>query len=265
MGWLNRTGNRNKHSVYGFVPAEEFEKVRPCLKPYTASVEDPAPRYSERAVHKDNTFFYNQNMYELPAGTYQDKSSRVYVIHDHERDELEVYDGNKSNLIIRYPICKEKHRLIQFPEKKVAQSATMLAAESELRGYIGKFYSEQEVEGYISSMRMSMGRYYRKAVIGMSHKLEQCQAATGGDARYEKLVRLVVVGHIFNPNQAAELISLIPKEKAAPQALQLPSGLTKEDITPSVRPVSDYERFMPKDSDSEKQEDDKDKGTSTHI
>lgn len=248
VGWLGRTGNRNRHSVYGFVPFEEFQKERPLLSPYSVDVEEPEIESVPRYVKKDNTISFGQNLYEMPRGTYKSGGgTRVLVVKNAEDDELEIYSEDTFDLIVRYPICAEKNRLVRYPDPRETPSKTVLKAESDLRSTMSCLWTEDETGRYLKALHDRNPRYYRQALSAAVHSVNLCITLGGKeDGRLAKLAAYMLEAEAFNPQRLADYLSTLPKSPAKPPlGTTLPGGLSDKDVTPATRPLSEYEQYLP--------------------
>ena len=245
LGWLERTGNQNRHSVYRFVPSAEFAIEKDYLADYKASVKGPAMYARSYVVKQDNTISYKGNTYSVPLGTYQHKGSRVLIVMNEAEQQIEIYSEDPCKLIACHDVVTDrKGAVVTKPEHRRREpSKTMLKAESELRQLLTQYGDERCTNRYLERVYNAGPRYYRKAVMGILHELRKIADCP---MMIENVIQNAQELPILNPNELAEFIEEWSMgEKPSPGSnIILPGGLTAQDVTPAKRSISDYGKFF---------------------
>lgn len=244
IGWLERTGNQNRHSVYRFVPSAEFTIEKDYLKEYKTKVDGPEMYAKSYVVRKDNTISYKGNLYSVPLGNYQKKGSRVLVVANEADLQIEIYGESDCRLIATHDIVTDrKGTVVVNPEhQKRPQSKTLLQAEVELTNMLLRFSDEHCVQRYLDNIYNAGPRYYRKAVIGILHILKK----ENDVVTLENTIQAAQEQPIVNPNDLQDYLDNIEYGCGErPQCdVSLPEGITKEDITPATRSISEYNKYF---------------------
>ena len=245
MGWLERTGNQNRHSVYRFVPSVEFAIEKEHLTPYRANVKGPDMYSRSYIVKQDNTISYKGNTYSVPLGTYQHKGSRVLVVMNEAEQQIEIYSEDPCKLIAWHDVVTDrKGEVITKPEhRKREPSKAVLAAETELRQLLTQYGDEHCTNRYLERIYNAGPRYYRKAVMGILHELRKI---ADWPMMIENVIQNAQEIPILNPNELAEFIEewSMAGDPPPENNIILPGGLTAQDVTPAKRSISDYGKFF---------------------
>ena len=243
LGWLERTGNRKKHSVRQIIPAEVFKEEREHLLPYTVRVEEPEPEAREYTVRKDNTLMYRSNTYSLPIGTYGGPGSKVLVVKNVDLNELEIYDPKDFSLITRHQISPLKGMHITKEGHATGRSRELLESEKHLRTFFGQWAEDSVLSTLLVAIKNDRPRYYPKTVLAMDHIFTRMDKGVA-----EKVLRDCLQHKVYNANRMSEaadnaqdVAGRIPVRTVPPS---LPSGLNQEDITPPRRSMSDYDDII---------------------
>ena len=243
LGWLERTGNRKKHSVRQIIPAEVFKEERKHLLPYTVRVEEPEPEAREYTVRKDNTLMYRSNTYSLPIGTYGGPGSKVLVVKNVDLNELEIYDPKDFSLITRHQISPLKGMHITKEGHATGRSRELLESEKHLRTFFGQWAEDSVLSTLLVAIKNDRPRYYPKTVLAMDHIFTRMDKGVA-----EKVLRDCLQHKVYNANRMSEaadnaqdVAGRIPVRTVPPS---LPSGLNQEDITPPRRSMSDYDDII---------------------
>ena len=241
IGWLERTGNQNRHSVYRFVPSAEFSIERSSLRPYTVHLDGPDMSAKSYVVKQDNTISYRGNTYSVPLGTYKHKGSRVLVVMNEADQQVEIYGEDDCRLIGRHDVVVgKKGVVITDPEHRKREPAkTLLAAEIELRELLNPYSDQYCTDRYLSRIYETGPRYYRKSVIGILHVLKTIQSTVA----LENVIQAAQEQPITNPNELKEYVETWSMEADNGKAndISLPCGLSVADVTPAKRDLSAYE------------------------
>lgn len=249
VGWLERTGNQNRHSVYRFVPSAEFAIEKEYLKPYTAKVEGPAMYTRSYIVKQDNTISYKGNTYSVPLGTYKHKGSRVLVVLNEAEQQIEIYGEDACTLLSWHDIVTDRKGVVvtRSEDRKREPSKTLLKAEKELRALLLEYGDQHCTDRYMERVHKAGPRYYRKAVMGILHelnKLKDCPMVI------ENIIQAAQEIPIVNPNELHDYIESwhMGGEEPPQNNIILPGGLSAGDVTPAQRSISDYGKYF-EDSD----------------
>ena len=239
LGWLERTGNRKKHSVRQIVPAEVFEEERKHLLPYTVKLDEPESEAREYTVRKDNTLMFKSNTYSLPMGTYTGPGSKVLVIKNVDLNELEIYDPKDFSLITRHTISSLRGMHITKEGHATGRSRELLESEKHLRTFFGQWADDSVLSTLLAAIQKDRPRYYPKTVLAMDHIFTRMDKLVA-----EKVLRNCLRHKVYNANKMANIADRAQKEAGSIPSRQtppaLPNGLNQEDITPPKRPLSDY-------------------------
>ena len=245
VGWLERTGNQNRHSVYRFIPSAEFAIERTHLKPYTTKITGPAMYSRSYIVRQDNTISYKGNTYSVPLGTYICKGTRVHVVMNEADQQIEIYEDKEYKLIARHDVVTDrKGATVIDPEHHKRQpSKAQLLAEIKLRNLMISCSDEHCTNRYLERVRNAGSRYYPKAVKGILHQLRKIES---DPMVLENVIQAAQEIPILNPNELGEYIDEWSMGGEEPPAnnITLPGGLTAQDVTPSQRKASDYDKYF---------------------
>ncbi len=244
IGWLERTGNQNRHSVYRFIPSVEFAIEKDSLRPYTTQVPGPDMCARSYVVKKDNTISYKGNTYSVPLGTYQHKGSRVLVVMNEADQQIEIYGNDDCRLIATHDVITDrKGEVVTKPEhRQRQQSMTLLKAEIELRELMSPFSDEQCTFRYMERIYEAGPRYYRKAVLGILYNLRKITDTV----MLENVIQAAQEHPIVNPNELEDYVNAISDadKSASRPNVTLPGDLTVKDVTPPGRGVGYYDQFL---------------------
>lgn len=107
--WLDRTANRNIHSITKKVPAEVFLMEQQYLQPVPQIKTITADSLTV-TVRKDNTVFYKGNRYTVPLGTYRpDRELEVRT----ENNILTLIDQETGEIMAQHKISLGKGVLVR--------------------------------------------------------------------------------------------------------------------------------------------------------
>lgn len=248
LGWLERTGNQNRHSVYRFVPSSEFAVEKEYLKPYTTRVDGPEMYARSYIVKQDNTISYKGNTYSVPLGTYKHKGTRVLVVMNEAEQQIEIYSEADYTLIAWHDVVTDHKGAVvtKSEHRKREPSRTMLKAEYELRQILTQYGDEHCTNRYLERVYNAGPRYYRKAVMGILHELRKIEH---WPMMIENVIQNAQEMPILNPNELAEFIEewSMAGDPPPENNIILPGGLTAQDVTPATRSVSDYDKYFSDD------------------
>lgn len=163
LSWLERTGNGHRHATTKLIPAEEFEKEKEYLKPYTAKIQEPLSKGRLYTVRRDNTVSYHSCYYQLPNGTYNGDDTKVKLVEISE-NEIEIYNATDGDFIISYRVSAIKGRHIVKAEvltsdkRDVSKEETLL-----LKRYEGKPIHDKLLM-YMATILEDRPRYYNASI-----------------------------------------------------------------------------------------------------
>ena len=250
MGWLERTGNQNRHSIYRFIPSAEFAVEKTHLKPYKANIPGPVMYSRSYIVRQDNTISYKGNIYSVPLGTYINKGSRVLVVINEADQQLEIYRECDSSLIALHNMETDKKGVtITDPEHhKKNPSRAQLRDEVELRKLHISCSDERCADKYLERVKNQGTRYYRKAVAGLLYQLRKIE---NDPMVLENVIQAAQEIPILNPNELAEYIDewSMGGEEPPKCNVTLPGGLSEKDVTPPQRSVAEYNKYFEDDEE----------------
>lgn len=240
LAWADRTGNKNRHSVYRFIPSAEFGIEQNYLNQYTEKIQGPAMYARSYVVRKDNVISYKGNIYSLPKGTYKNKRTRVLVVLNAEDKQIEIYEEGTYKLLTIHDINEyDKGKVIIKPEhKSSAPSTSLLKAEVELKNMMLRFNDEYTTNKYLEAVYNAGPRYYRKSIIGILHYLNKITSVID----LENIIQSMQEQRITNPNDLKEMIDAI--DSVYEESIELPNGLKEADVTPASRDISEYNKYF---------------------
>lgn len=231
--WLDRTGNKKKHSVTKKSPAEVFEIERKYLVP-APQTNCSVNEIITRTVRKDNTIVHEGNRYTLPLGSFKRLKEVSLEI---EGDDLYIYDLFGDELIAKHPLCKEKGKLIRNNnhlrdnDKKISQLLNQLVTE---------FVEKEKARFFLESIREDKPRHARDQFkliekILKDHSQEAVSRAMDYCIYYEltSAVDLKDASKFFETKE--------PEQKSSP-----PPGSVKPviDYTAEKRSIEEYSKKL---------------------
>jgi len=155
LEWLERTGNKKRHSTTQLIPAAEWQKEKLYLLPLKQNPENIPAELKSYNVHKDNVICYKSNYYTLPLGTYQNHESSVLVkVSD---IKITIYDTEKR-IICSHDLSLEKGKIIRNTDHKREKSKTTEIFQQQVLGLMGK---DEFASDYLKLLKKDKSRYYR--------------------------------------------------------------------------------------------------------
>ncbi len=154
IAWLERTGNAKKHSSTQKIPKEEWLLEKEHLLPVKTGQkkEKILKRYK---VLKDNTISYKSNYYSLPAGTYKDKQTSVFL--EAKEGELYLYSSEKE-LIAKHKISIDRGKYIRNTDHSRKKSETTEKMRNQVFEILGK---SELAEIFLELLHKKKSRYFR--------------------------------------------------------------------------------------------------------
>lgn len=249
LGWLSRTANAKPHSSTGLVPSEEFKTEQPMLRPYTLNMEEPQLEAREYGVRKDNTLLYHSNFYSLPLGTYAGQGTKVLVVRNMDRNELDVYAPKDFSLITTHAISPLRGRYISKEGHACMKSRDILESEKILRTFFDEWDDESTLSRFFSLLKLDRPRYYGKTVKAMSSLLTDYDRPTA-----LRLLQMFLERKVYNANDMADLARTnADRMEGQPKPVvgSSSSSCAPADMTPEKRPIKDYENVLGKNGKNE--------------
>ena len=210
LTWLERTGNGHRHATTKLIPAEEFEKEKGYLKPYTAKIEQPRAQGRLYTVRRDNTVSYHSCYYQLPNGTYTGDDTKVRLVEISE-NEIEIYDTISGDFIISYTVSAIKGRHIVKPEVLTSDKRDASKEESLLvKRYQGKPMHDRLLL-YMSTILEDRPRYYNASIRVLWELFSQLP-----DSIASLLLETLIENKTVNAFDAFEIASALLKRHRLP-------------------------------------------------
>ena len=159
--------------------------------------------------------------------------------------QIEIYEDKDYKLIARHDVVTDrKGATVIDPEHHKRQpSKAQLLAEIKLRNLMISCSDEHCTNRYLERVRNAGSRYYPKAVKGILHQLRKIES---DPMVLENVIQAAQEIPILNPNELGEYIDEWSMGGEEPPAnnITLPGGLTAQDVTPSQRKASDYDKYF---------------------
>ena len=163
LTWLARTGNGHRHATTKLIPAEEFDKEKGYLRPYTAKIKEPSPKGRLYTVRRDNTISYHSCYYQLPNGIYNGDDTKVRLVEISD-NEIEIYDNNNGTFIISYTVSAIKGRHIVKKEVMTTDKRDVTKEENLLVKYYEGKPMQEKLLLYMASILEDRPRYYKASI-----------------------------------------------------------------------------------------------------
>ena len=239
--WLMRTANIMPHNRTQKVPFYEWHTERNYLKPFAPLPVQLNP-FKPYNVMKDNTIRFKGNIYTLPQGTYQGKSTSVLI--RVEENILGIYNQQQEP-ICSHTISLQKGMLISNTDHKRDKGQKI----NELIMQISERFKNPEiVKNYLETIRKEKPRYIRDQIA----ILEKTTNLHGTDKVYQG-IEYCLEKQIFTVadlNSIVENIKVENKQQdtvAQEEVKLLPEcdqNLKKANTGPSKSDIDDYEKIM---------------------
>lgn len=203
LQWLEKTGNGKVHGTTRLIPAEEFETERKYLLPYYGEPVRPEDGMKEYHVRKDNTVQYRTNYYSVPAGTYRNRDTVVWL--QENEGHVELYDKETGKLICRHGTCLEKGRNICAKEHRKDKGT----GESDMQSRIRKQMDDHPaVVLWLQNLKKAKPRYYRDNMKLLPHIISEY----GKESVIEAL-QVCLEKNIYNSLSVREISGNIRRNK----------------------------------------------------
>jgi len=116
LSWMDRTANGLPHNGTRLIPYNVYQSNKETLTKYFGTPTPIQENPKEYLVRKDNTIMYKYNFYTLPAGTYKNKGTYVFV--NVTGRELDIYDKETGKTITKHTVALTKGKTIINPEHR---------------------------------------------------------------------------------------------------------------------------------------------------
>ena len=210
LGWLERTGNGHRHATTRLIPAEEFEKEKEYLKPYTAKIQEPVTKGRLYTVRRDNTVSYHSCYYQLPNGIYNGDDTKVRLVEISD-NEIEIYDTTNGDFIISYTVSAIKGRHIVKPEVMTSDKRDVTKEENLLlKHYEGKPMQDKLLM-YMATILEDRPRYYNASIRALWELFPQLP-----DSIAPVLLDTLIENKTLNAFDAFEVASALLKRQHLP-------------------------------------------------
>lgn len=237
LAWLERTANGSEHRGIRRIPADLFEQEKEWLTPYTATPTLPREDLESRVVRKDNTFMYEGNFYTVPAGTYKNSQSIVYV--ERTGDTLNAYSVETGKTIATHTVCLQKGKTISNVNHRRQPSLSLQEYSQKVQGLLP---NDESVVKWMQCMKTVKGRFYRDSLAVIEREQYKYSRDTLCEA-FERCLKL----EVFNANTLFEVARQLRNAKHEPerekqsQMENLKECFSKEDITPDTSSINTYQ------------------------
>jgi len=153
--WLKRTGNGKRHSGTQKIPFEEWCNEKKYLLPLKSKTKKEYQNLKKYKVRKDNTIIYKSNHYSLPAGTYKNKETSIFL--EIKQDSLYLYSIENEHLAT-HKISLNKGEYIRNTDHRREKSKTTAEFEKQAFEILQKTEISEE---FIALLKKKKSRYYR--------------------------------------------------------------------------------------------------------
>lgn len=154
LAWLERTGNKKKHSSTKLIPTEQWEEEKEHLLPIKMQIKNNKELKSYK-VRKDNTICYKSNFYSLPLDTYKGKDSSVLLeILD---EKLKIYTSENKK-ICTHKLSTERGQTIRNTDHNREKSKTLEMYQEQV---LQLFDNTEIAKEYFEKLHKDKSRYYR--------------------------------------------------------------------------------------------------------
>ncbi|MHB1126938.1 MAG: IS21 family transposase [Bacillota bacterium] len=238
LAWLERTGNGKIHNTTKKKPAEVYALEKQHLRPVLEKINIGYTNSITRDVRKDNTVWYNGNRYSVPLGTYESgrkKSVKVEVI-----DDMLVINDQETGELIRYPLCKEKGKLItnnnhrRDRTKGIAQYIETIAS---------LFPEPDQAKTYLEIIRTEKSRYIRDQLQLIQQNIETMDKQT-----ITRALEFCLKQKLFSATDFVDAAKHFEKSKLPEQLGSLPKpqplNNSQMNIKPQIRDIKVYQEIM---------------------
>lgn len=240
MAWLGRTANGTMHHGIRQVPAEVFVTEREHLAPYAGTPTPPEEHMETRVVRQDNTVMYKGNFYTVPAGTYNDRDSAVYV--DETDGVLNIHSPETGKIIASHAVSQRKGLTVSNANHMRQPSLTIEEYAAKVTGLLPE---DERISGWMTRMREAKGRYYRDSLRVIERECWKYSAETIAEAFGRCLEREMFNAHtLFEVAHQIRLSKNEPQQSRPVSVDRLSDTFSKEELTPSKSSISTYNNLF---------------------
>lgn len=236
LQWLEKTGNGKVHGTTRLIPAEEFETERRYLLPYHGEPVRPADEMREYHVRKDNTVQYRANYYSVPAGTYRNRDTVVWL---QENDgHVELYDKETGKLICRHEVCSGKGKSICDARHRKDRDVGADSLQSRIQK---QTHDSPAVIAWLQNLKKTKPRYYRDNMRLLSHIISEYGSETVIEA-----LQICLEKNIYNSLSVQEISSSIHRgrndiKETVPGPVHVPEAA---GCHPDKTDINQYNKFF---------------------
>ena len=155
LSWLERTANKKVHSSTKKIPQQCWEEEKKHLLPLKHKKTNNQTERKLHNVRKDNTIVYKSNYYSLPAGTYKDQGTQVYL---EEKDGYIYLYSKENEFITKHKKSLGKGEYIRNTDHRRIKSKTLAQMQEQVLKLLGK---NKIAEEFLEKLHKDKPRYYR--------------------------------------------------------------------------------------------------------
>jgi transposase len=239
--WLLRTANIMLHNRTLKIPFYEWHTERNYLKQFTPLPIQDNP-FKSYNVMKDNTIRFKGNIYTLPQGTYQSKSTSVLI--RVQENTLNIFNLQQE-LICSHTISLQKGLVISNTDHKRDKSKKI---DELIQQISACFIKPEKVKIYLENIRKEKPRYIRDQIAILLKTIDlqgHDIVFTGIEYCLEKQIFTVTDLNSIIENIKAQnkQVNTLSQEviKPLPECMET---LKKAHIEPSRSNIDDYEKIV---------------------
>ena len=241
VAWLERTANVKIHSSTQKNPTEEWKKEQEYLFPIKNKTKEQTERKKEYKVRKDNTIVYKSNFYSLPAGTYKNAQSSIFL--EIKENKLYLY-SSENELITKHQLNIGRGEYIRNTDHQRQKSGTTETMLSEVLKMLG---NSKTVENYFINLKRKKSRYYRDNLQEILKQKPDYQKEIVEESviyciennHYNAFVLLKIMASKQNEKEQTE-----EAEKTVKNILQTQTAVPETDIEVQKSNINDYEKIF---------------------
>ena len=241
IAWLKRTANHDVHGTTHKRPEEVFalekEHLIPVQEYSFAAVNNESISYQDR---KDNTVLYKGNRYRVPKGTYS-PGKKVLMLVDDE-GIVSITDAVTMEVYARYPVCRDKGKLIGAKHDREGQNDSLKEVENALNEL---FNNDELVGPFLEHVHQQRSRYYRDQLYVIKKLFEEWNAdAVIKGLHYCSERELYSAGDL-----KSSIIYLSQEDISARKTKYTEAKLPEkyQNTSPEIRNLQEYEDAMDKE------------------
>ncbi|MHB1127504.1 MAG: IS21 family transposase [Bacillota bacterium] len=241
LAWLERTGNGKIHNTTKKKPAEVYALEKQHLRPVLEKMDIDCTNSITRDVRKDNTVWYCGNRYSIPLGTYDNtkkKSVKVEVIDD----ILIINDQETGEELTRYPLCKEKGKLITNSNHRRDRTKGI---DQYIETVANNFPDPDQAKAYLEKIRTEKPRYIRDQLQLIQQNIETMDKQT-----ITRALEFCLKNKLFSATDLVDAVKYFENRQLPEQQCSfsepnpLPLNHSKLNIKPQIRDIKVYQEIM---------------------